>query len=812
MAQFISPGAERRWLISIIFVMITFLAIPMLSGCGDDSSTSPPVLSIETTALTVPIGETTVALVIANGGAGSLEWSLQSDVPWLAPATASGSTSSTEQVILTITRAAVPVGEQSARVTVSSNGGDKIVTVSLEVPLLVSPAELIFPEITVAADLILSNSGSDSLNWIAATDAAWLTLSPVSGGFREGNDSVRVELDRTALEVGSHQGSILIDAGAGGWDSIHVNVDIEPNGLLTGMVFYPQTRIPIEGATVSIGGQTDLTDAEGRYTFSGVSEGDWQLTIEKTDFTTLTSQISMTAAGLVVDYELATDSHVFTVVGNVYNSLSEPVRRVDVTLINAGGSATEITYKTDTEGRFTLQGVPEGGQRLECTHPYFENLLVNLWVSEDLDQQVLTVDASVLSPPEGMLTLERIDCITVEIQWHERTEETLTGYLIERSVSSAGPYEIVEQVLDPAADRYRETGLELGIHTYRISSLNIDEDQSEPSTPVGIKFHPWADVVYGSLLDPGDKWGHFSIYDPVGDRILATCGIDCTSGTCGAYNDVWEMDMTDYSWTRINVGGHGESGVPAARRNFAAVHDQDRARILIHGGVNQDLGESPHGDMWAYDIAANAWSKILYSSVAPSPRCYHSVIQVNDELIFYGGKGLGGFNNDVWKYNIQTRAWQLLWIGSTIPTDGIPLARYEHAACYDPFSNRMIIHGGSWSYETKLRDTWAFDLTTHTWEQLTDGFADLRGHQLYPDLTNNRVLVVGMDEGYKLHHSAMDLSDHSWSLMTPAQDETLPGGRIHFSMTYLPEHGGLLIFGGTGAGMWADTWINCTVE
>ena len=93
-----------------------------------------PVLSISTDSLAFGTSQTQLNIDIANSGTGTLSWSIVKSIAWLSVNPESGETSTTtDQVSVTVNRTGLTVGTYIGNLTISSNGGSKEVTVTMEV-------------------------------------------------------------------------------------------------------------------------------------------------------------------------------------------------------------------------------------------------------------------------------------------------------------------------------------------------------------------------------------------------------------------------------------------------------------------------------------------------------------------------------------------------------------------------------------------------------------------------------------------------------------------------------------------------------
>ena len=137
--------------------------------------------------------------------------------------------------------------------------------------------------------------------------------------------------------------------------------------LLSGKVTDSVTGTAIKGVTVSVNGTdlTTVTDAEGKYTLSGVSTAeDIVIRFEKEGYAA--SEVTKTAEELSgassheIDVKLISDSsiHYVTATGTVTN-VNGPVAGALVTV--SGNS--ELTATTDAEGKFVIENFPA----VDCT-------------------------------------------------------------------------------------------------------------------------------------------------------------------------------------------------------------------------------------------------------------------------------------------------------------------------------------------------------------------------------------------------------------------------------------------------------------
>ena len=794
-------GTSRRnasWVLLIYFSFLGFLS-SLGAGCSNDNGTvSPAILSLESTEILIPLGVTTGSVAIANAGDGSLSWSLVSDAPWLTLTRTSGSTTGTESIGFTIDRDSIVGDDQNCVIDVSSNGGEGSILITLEVYLSATPDLLSFRSGDLTETLYLHNSGADSLHWVAQSQQSWILISPEEGDFLTGTDSLTITVDQPLIPLDNTRGYVRIDGADSGWDSVAVDI----GGYLSGHVFYPQTQIPISGATISIGSLTTTSAADGSFYMFGVPEGETALLVTKEGYQSFDQTFEMPAGALALEVELISESMVRTLTGRTINGVGASVRRVAVVLLNPDGTTTEISTRTDSGGGFTLADVPIGARTISFDHPLYTPEAFDLLIDEGSEPVEIILDALPIPAPAAPVELVRQGCSSLRITWQERPEETLKHYLLERAITSSGPWEIIATITEASADEYWDHGLALGTHTYRISSVNVDDEQSDYTEPRGILFHPWAQL-FATTEGPMDRWGHAAVYDEDANRMVVIGGIDCISGTCRAYNDTWEFDLESYAWRKLTFQS---SLMFDPRSEFTGVLDEPRNRVVIFGGVEGLYPE--YTDVWAMNLDDDTWERLYFPAPGPSARKAHRAIAFEDKMVIFGGRNSNGITAELWAFDLVNPAWTLLWEMSDRRANGEPPARFDHSAIYDPLRERMIIHGGATYFDEMLQDTWAYNFSDGTWEQLPDGPLSQVGHRAYYDADLDQMVVIGR-EANRLIAEVFDLTTETWSITDTGPSETIPVFRTHFSLLRHADRSEYLLFGGIGEFMYGELWCLC---
>ena len=140
--------------------------------------------------------------------------------------------------------------------------------------LEVAPGSLTFSAVSgqaaTAQSLDITNAGSGTLSWTATPQSpGWLSAAPSSG---TGDGSVQVGANAATLAPGDYQGSVTVDAGAGGLESVPVTLHVTPASPVASWSFEEAGAGP--GVTVQDGtggGRDGATSGLGTAPAEGVA-------------------------------------------------------------------------------------------------------------------------------------------------------------------------------------------------------------------------------------------------------------------------------------------------------------------------------------------------------------------------------------------------------------------------------------------------------------------------------------------------------------------------------------------------------------
>jgi galactose oxidase-like protein len=296
---------------------------------------------------------------------------------------------------------------------------------------------------------------------------------------------------------------------------------------------------------------------------------------------------------------------------------------------------------------------------------------------------------------------------------------------------------------------------------------------------------------------------HAAVYDATRDRMIVFGGI----GASTFLNDAWALQFTGptgASWTLLTPLG----APPAARADFAMIHDPVGDRVLVFGGFD---GVSPpslrRSDLWQLSLAGTPQWTQLAPGAGPSARSGHRAAYdpVRKRMIVFGGYDVT-FLNDTWALSLDG---PLAWT-SLAPLGSRPGVRVEHTVIYDPIGDRLVIYGG---YDDPnnthlLADAWALPLgPLAPWTLVLGGGEQIWGHVAIMDPVRREMLVFGgfdYDLGYSNYSFTLDLFG------TPQWLEHPPAGATPLttpSAVYDPARKRMVVFGGARSEFSNDVWV-----
>lgn len=304
----------------------------------------------------------------------------------------------------------------------------------------------------------------------------------------------------------------------------------------------------------------------------------------------------------------------------------------------------------------------------------------------------------------------------------------------------------------------------------------------------------WRNLTPAEGPAPEPRSDGAAIHDPVGRRIVVFGG----QADTGLLNDVWAFDLLTSSWTRLETSGEA----PESRLGANAIYDASGHQMVIWAGQQ---GSRFYNDTWALDLRSLEW-RDLSPPANERPQARYGAGAIYDPVEralvqFAGFTDISLRFNDTQVFDLDTNGWQE--VGPRRDADR-PEVRCLLTAAFDAPSRRMIIHGGQRT--GPLGDTWAFDLGTRQWQNLTPE-ARPAGRRLAVSFIDRDGLFIvfggTIDSGRVNETWAFHLLAGAWSRLEVANP---PPAREAAMGAYVEEEHRFVVFGGVGDGRMNDVW------
>jgi N-acetylneuraminic acid mutarotase len=292
---------------------------------------------------------------------------------------------------------------------------------------------------------------------------------------------------------------------------------------------------------------------------------------------------------------------------------------------------------------------------------------------------------------------------------------------------------------------------------------------------------------------PPARGYHALAYEVENDRTLLYAGAD---SNYNAFQDTWSYDFNTNTWENRNP----TSSPPALGAHALAYESKNEVVILFGGDVDPFLSTA---ETWVYDYDTNTWTN-LTTSIAPPPRSGHSMVYdtQSERIILFGGQYWDGqfefAYHDTWTYNYDTNQWT-----NVTPTIS-PGNRMFYGMSYDKKFDRTIIFGGFSGGSGITRtgfngETWAFDLETANWTELTTTQApEARAYlkMVYHTALGCSVLYGGWNQGMGQYYSDTWAYDYSTNTWTQLDVSSSPNIRLRHQLAYDNESSQIVLFSG----------------
>jgi hypothetical protein len=227
------------------------------------------------------------------------------------------------------------------------------------------------------------------------------------------------------------------------------------------------------------------------------------------------------------------------------------------------------------------------------------------------------------------------------------------------------------------------------------------------------------------------------------------------------------------TWHQIAVTGK----IPYPRGFHSAIHDPINNRMIIFGGWSSTVYDT-RNDVYSFDLINYTGDSLVTSGGPPGRRAGHVAVydSLRHRMIVFGGSDWWWtWYHDTWALNLSTNIWTELTI-----TDTLPSSRYGSCGIYDSFQDRLIIFGGhcgSVGSDSTSKETWAFNLATQQWDSLntTNNPSPHEFATAVFDKANYRMIICG---GHNITGDlsdvwALNLSTYEWTQLADYQNAVI---------------------------------------
>ncbi|KAJ7596845.1 hypothetical protein C8J56DRAFT_918475 [Mycena floridula] len=183
-----------------------------------------------------------------------------------------------------------------------------------------------------------------------------------------------------------------------------------------------------------------------------------------------------------------------------------------------------------------------------------------------------------------------------------------------------------------------------------------------------------------------------------------------------ARNDVYLFSARDFSATLLQTGGE----IPSPRVGHASAIVSN-VLIVWGGDTKADLRAKPNDKqddgIYLLNLVTREWTRVTVHGAAPAGRYGHAVTMAGVSKFFvFGGQVDGEFLNDLWAFDLNSLRTKAIWERYEPTSPERPAQRTGHVCV--ALGERIIVFGGT-DGQYHYNDTWAFDLTTKTWTEMT---------------------------------------------------------------------------------------------
>ncbi|OCF30994.1 hypothetical protein I316_07401 [Kwoniella heveanensis BCC8398] len=223
-------------------------------------------------------------------------------------------------------------------------------------------------------------------------------------------------------------------------------------------------------------------------------------------------------------------------------------------------------------------------------------------------------------------------------------------------------------------------------------------------------------------------------------------------------NDLWSMDIKNCSTLLVQT--RGDAPMPRVGHASAMA---DRIMIVWGGDTKVNVDDPQDEGLYILDLRSQEWTKVPVAR-GPVGRYGHAVCLIEGKFYVFGGQADGAFMNDLWMYDLKqlsgsSHRWeQIRYAGPPPPS------RTGHILVAGNNGKLYLFGGTDGNYH--YNDTWAFDLVTRVWTELSCiGYIPLPREGHAAAIVDDTIYVFGGRDvkGKDLGDlAAFKLSNHRW--------------------------------------------------
>lgn len=301
-------------------------------------------------------------------------------------------------------------------------------------------------------------------------------------------------------------------------------------------------------------------------------------------------------------------------------------------------------------------------------------------------------------------------------------------------------------------------------------------------------------------LTPAPRYGHKMIFDSLNDQLVLFGGSNYDQITLDS-GITWVYSLSNSTWNYIY-----SSSSPSARINHGMIYIPLTQEILLYGGISLPSYERT-GETWIFDTSEMTWTEISLENSPPrvsDPSLYYDP-ELEKVILFGGYLPDDSHSDQTWAFDPTTTTWE------EIPTPLHPRARYGHSMVYDGSIQLGVLFGGRVSSITQ--ETWTFNASAGAWQEFLLVSSPPRRYwfAMVYDSSVQQTILFGGDNEQNTLRAIGDTWQYQAESSQWTQFETTvsPSPRNNHAMVFVPTVNQSFLIGGLGEDysvVYGDFW------